>query len=691
MREPDEELGKEDFHTMMRRSLRHHPNMQPVEGNFLNSFAQKLLRYIRIICHLDFYDDKTSRSFVSPHKSDPQKRYPREGLPMSSKCLKYFVIYYGIFKLMIMYTLLSNMDMKWYNLKKLLVNCSGLDPSGKFVHDLDPGPLLMNNDPFNMKLHVGESPVYSNRTLQRNEYHCHQSSAKKVTNRVIETLQVEFLKARKSLKFVGSSLMNKNFPIECCTIFAIVITTMTYVLPLLLLRLDKPIDFSLMRMFLAIDSESWNNFELVRQQVNIFIRSSREFAYINWHRMTDIWYTDLKPTEAVDKISNNGKRDELCRLTKSKGKSYSLRTTRNKEVHEVAMLDHYKTVEHLKRLALSGELQPLNKTKSKIEQNIRAFSLIMITLTILSITFGLVTVDVATRIFLNAEYKFEWDPLDIIFHIESTILIFVTSHSSMFLISYSIINCFDQLDYAHELCELIRGCKKRIMARQSSKVDSIGAKFELTERPADGLEMWNSTRALVKSNLLCTLMRYKIFVAQFQPIRKSFSVVSGIGLIMFMVVPLVARIYHNYLDLNVRNITAACSFCFSLATDLLFVPLCQLNFRCGHLYRELSGLLAHSVEIFQSNGNRGCLDGTTENENSYETCKEVNNNQVLWLLRKELHYPEQMVNKFNVSLCGLKISYANMLKIHFYFGIIVLPTVLDDHSRQGGRHVWSLL
>jgi len=679
----ESEFQYHEYHKLMANLVSGNDEFRPVPPSSMNRFAQKLLKFIRLVTSLDYLH--TSREEHIPRETGSHKAaknvYENSNkiqdwsatesrTPLVGKLFRCFIIYFGCVKLPVILILSHRMDTRWFELKNLLTNCSGIDLDGRRVIEKSIGPLLMNNEDLgSLRLKLDFSnPHLIVPKMTKNEYHCQLSTDSlragqyfAINDGQIQSQLDDYIEARKVVKSVGFSLMNKNFPLECCTVFCIIIALMTCLYPQVMARkFDSRLDFGLIRMVLSIKSEYVTTFELIRQQVNKLIRSSEEISKIDW-RLQDIY-------QSMQEVHDF--------LPWSKNDNQSLSS----------MIEHRKMVQNVKFLTLTGQLQPYNKLRSSVQKYIRQFVFIFLTLAISCTIFSMSAIDVATRTFLNKEYKFENDPLDILFHIETYIQIVLVCNCCMFVASYSIVNCLNQIEYSYELSKWIRETKEMVImsglplyvSSFDDKKTDLCAMRRHSSRLIDCSDdmLFVAKRSLnnaVEMELLRTFMRYKIFVCQFKSIRESYRITCSIILGILMTGPLIIRIYQDYLELELKNVTAYCSIAFGLVVDLVLVPLCHLNYLCSRIYKELSGLIAHAIGLHYQ-----------EEHTASRICC-VRDNNIVWLLRKELRDPRKIMDDFNVNVFGFRISYAHVMRLHFYLGIYILSALSYNptESKQG--------
>lgn len=96
-------------------------------------------------------------------------------------------------------------------------------------------------------------------------------------------------------------------------------------------------------------------------------------------------------------------------------------------------------------------------------------------------------------------------------------------------------------------------------------------------------------------------------------------------------------------------------FIMVIFADLVFLPICWMESRSQSPIKSLWNLMATLVVIVDQVNYGRLVD-----EHS------------IWLLRKELSHPERMRSQFTISVLGIEFTYTELLKLHFWLGLLVL-------------------
>ena len=166
-------------------------------------------------------------------------------------------------------------------------------------------------------------------------------------------------------------------------------------------------------------------------------------------------------------------------------------------------------------------------------------------------------------------------------------------------------------------------------------------------------------------------MHYKIFVAQHKPVRQSCEPAILFVASLLLGVPLVIKLNIPYFVLinaqHIRLFATILCLCVAGPGNGVFLPLCYMNGRCIGLHRAILSLVAHVADI----------------ESRSDDCKVYDHHSVVLLL-KELCHPEQFLGQFRPRFAGLHGTFTTHLKLHFWWGLIVVSILLDNQTSGRG-------
>jgi len=318
--------------------------------------------------------------------------------------------------------------------------------------------------------------------------------------------------------------------------------------------------------------------------------------------------------------------------------------------------DHKWTVEKLASLALNGDLQPLdrNDPSSISFQALLQVSFILgIFISCLIWNLGL-----TFSLPLLTNIPYQGDFMDILSLLELAFLNNTLAISGVFLLSIFLVDCHCQERSIKLLTKRIESLIRLISANV--------IKDENRHISIDHHQIWDR----INTDLLFILFHYKIFNIQRKSVGKTFSFLSTCILALTMVFPIIARVHLPYLDTKgSRAVFIVVCFIMYSIPDLCMFPVCRANAESLKLYKNLTYLMAHIIR--SSRRSRG---------------KQVDfNEHLIWLLRKELDFPEKVRKQFSIiTLVGTKVSYSALLKLHFWLGIAIVSIGLEFRFTENG-------
>lgn len=173
--------------------------------------------------------------------------------------------------------------------------------------------------------------------------------------------------------------------------------------------------------------------------------------------------------------------------------------------------------------------------------------------------------------------------------------------------------------------------------------------------------------SIMNKELLLALTQYKLFLSQLQPIKVIYIHVGSVLICVAMFVPISIRLHMSYW-LNEHQVV----FIYMALTCLIFadtalIPMCQMHHIGSVLSTHLWTLLAHSVEVNGILARRG-------------NCQLIYYEHILQMYHKELHDPERLSSQFAVKTFFGKLTYPNLVKIHYWFGILLISAFFEMES-----------
>ena len=680
-----DKLEEREFHRRLNALARQRLELQSANEN---SFASRLARHLIGQCGaVNYIDFNLGETKCSSNQA-------KSAYSWRAKLIRVFIIYFSLYKMPVELIFLNRFDMTWFKMQQQLSNCSGVDLEGNLVSNVPAAQLLLDGDPtkFTLRLsgphqHQRQQVATLNYSMFKpGEFECapHEHSSKPpLTSTSIAANQRRLGLYRNLVKLQGNVALNYNFTGEILNAYMLVYSGIIYIYMSVLTRKCQNLDYSLLRTMLGSKRDLSDSIELIRREANALIQSSEHYTRI---------YIE-----------------SLVLASKNQADTCSARALSCSNELQARRVRHARSVRHIKGLALSGQLLQSNRTGASIERALTRFNFFAISMNLTlqclaNFLFHLILhLDLIRPPY---DVHFELDILDIETYIEISIYMLLAPYHYAFYIAYALVSCLDQIDYARRVRGSLRECRSRIESgwtgrvsglARSSAVDVIAPRMTASADSPLGLEQDHHGQAGnfvdLEQELLQVFMEYKIFFRQSKGVRKLLGLISNITLLLVAAAPLLAHIYYDYLLVEVRDVLAYSACIITLAADLLFLPICRLNSCCQEIHRELCKLTARAVETMVVVGDDAddlarakvrLFDGMPCCQN-YDT-------HIVSLMRKQLGDPHMAMNNFAITIFNLKLTHENLIRMHFWFGILMLPTIFfDSPTSHGRRHVLGII
>lgn len=312
-------------------------------------------------------------------------------------------------------------------------------------------------------------------------------------------------------------------------------------------------------------------------------------------------------------------------------------------------LDHELVARELKRLAASRQSHPINRTSAEWRQTLVTKFLKGSLSNIVYSFFLDWTFIYFIHLFSPIELEFQtlmdcFMVIELGLYCELSVLA-VCYHLFMFLTE-----CANQTRY-------IRHITGKINALIVTNERQVGIKVLQTN---NGNQLDERQYREINLRILQAFLEYRVFRAQLSSFSSSWSILLPVGLLIMLVTPIFARLYAPYLvGKQSKTLCSLFSLNTTIFSDLLLVPICFFYYQGQRLYKALSSLLAHTIELDQQVrarfGGRGIYMANT-----------------ICMIRRELDEPEQMMGHFLTEVPGFKATFPKLLGIHFYCGLMNL-------------------
>lgn len=531
-----------------------------------------------------------------------------------------------------------------------------------------------------------------------------QTAATTTTSDEYEQMLIRNVQAAKAtLRSIGSPYIDLNFVIQI--VYYILVTSSFAVLYIMKIYYDVNVfDYSLIRSLLDLKTERRVCNQLIRDEVNRFIYSSWNF------------------TEACIEQSKQFAKEHL--FYRHKFEQIYARAELQR-----FLLDHTLTIKQLEQMALNGILLPCSRTPEWVGR--LTHWTCFWNLLILGYAF-LVVIFFAFFVFYLLGIDIQFSTLDVLTIAEAGVLVAIILIAGVFYLSVSIISCFDQIYFVGDICAKIRRCieqnrhtfyqslhlmadkhwqkqqaavieppnatpnnlldrfKKRLSLQvllasslrrpqpkaATARVRSIKENQQVEQQQqqqpcetqpdslrAKRLLQIESNYTQMNANLLEVLMLYKIFVAQVRPISRTIGAFGFACIVLMFSVPINTRLHSPYFDKNLKLYAMLFGLLLTSVADMALIPICYMYSECINIYRCLSSLMAHTVEI-----------------TSHPMAGRIYDMHTVWLLRKELNHPERLTSQFTIHTLGINFTFANILRVHFWVGLISLSIIIDTNS-----------
>lgn len=499
------------------------------------------------------------------------------------------------------------------------------------------------------------------------------SSNKFITEQVL-LLEAQVRMAKSSLDLVGSAYSQLSILAQCLMLAIWAVPTCIYLTTMINYRNFVPFDLPLVRDLLEDEQEHTK--QLVRQEVLKFLASSRVARF---------------------EIKTQLQEEELIRrLEISKKLRASARPMRRPPFwpsgHKSNQFDR-RPSDTLLAMVANNSLMPLNKSKRWLERRdsiqFTGHTLILCYIVLCTLT--------TTQLYLRPSE--EGAPLLSLadwLQISSCVTLLIISFLAFVI--YPTLYCvaiLDQIIYVRKLrCLIMRCCELNMKLYYCPK-----AHLDRTKSNKRQAQQHPNAETL-NSNLIFTLLHFKIFVAQLAPIKQTIGVLNIIAMVFLFLVPVIARLHVPYLNQLDNSFVSAeqvriYAFALNMTTVLpvngVLIPNCYFYARCRDACRDLSSLMARVLEVKSSWASlkmSNKLDGSArewDSGDSYELdlSQQIYDPHTLALMDKELADSSRLLSQFTIDSACMRGTYITLVKANFWWGLVSISTIMD--SRTSGR------
>lgn len=541
-------------------------------------------------------------------------------------------------------------------------------------------------------------------------------------------LTSRMLQAKQMLYIVGAPYSHMSMTIEflyiCIILFAFIIFYFSYIVH----HYVTPINLHTIREHLDFAGERKLFEQFIMDAVEKFKESNRLFARMQsqchcnksaFHlKMVELLNSNAEqlPTER-QKLNLETESYQLARFGDSNQDKMSASLTQ-RSVGAKLFASELKVEQMLTKMLSIGALTPFTKSENWFDLRSKLALIFQILTAIYLLTFFLLIIRISTP---QTDPNRRLGPMDYLIQVSASGLITIIFFATCLHSTYSFIACLDQIVLINKLQELIKHCIRvnhdeffatyhTMAGNESGSISSNDARTSLTLGDTDSMHSLTRIPAgkIIKSvttkcwqapmpassmssrnsidygyvikadkmntNLLFVLMHYKIFLAQARPVIESLNPVIIMASSILLLIPITIKVHMPYLNLfqvkDIRLFAAGVSSTVVMPAVLVILPLCYLHNRCQKLYVNMSSLIAHLIEV----------ENHTYGKNLYD-------HHTVLMLSKELRHPERFVEQFKARFVGLSGTYTTLVKILFWWGLIVISIMVD--SQSGGRSLFE--
>jgi hypothetical protein len=330
---------------------------------------------------------------------------------------------------------------------------------------------------------------------------------------------------------------------------------------------------------------------------------------------------------------------------------------------------HELFIRQVNHLVESGKLVPVNRSPDWVDQMSLRFAAFALNNFIFSLAQDIfVTFYLADLLGFGLDMS-SWT--DYWFLGELWLTLIISISATTYYVGISSIHTVDQTRYVKKLQANYR---ERIQANLSQLE-------EIIRRPM--MDKHDKKRRLdtIDLGLVKSILQYKIFLAQFESVRKSFSAAVSITCVLLVLIPVVLRAHSPYhLGSLMWTVSVGASLVMFAIMDGVLVPYCLIHHEGEKLYRLMCRLLAHTIEV---NETYACeMDASSRGA--------VYNEHNIDLLRRILADPGRFTDRFAAhAFSALHLTFGKLVKIHYWYSLIMLSNFfqLDSWRRVFGSRL----
>lgn len=545
-----------------------------------------------------------------------------------------------------------------------------------------------------------------------------------------QTLIALYGQARSSYKAIGAPFMHLGNIATIGFFYFVIATFAIYMFPQQYHKLHKPFDYSMIYAMIAPHKLQKSIDSAICEVVNSFLVTSKAYNRLLIEQKTCETIFEKRyrhrllqlASESIDGLGRSEyESDQYCKQQPYRELSMSETNSIRQALTNEISHNHQFFVRQIKIMALNGLFQPFNRRDKWLTKIGDIYGLTLICL----FCYGLVCIVLFMAVcpyLFKFEMKLEKDPLDLLFYAEVCLIGIIASIASGSYLTLIIMVCLDQAHEVSYLIRLIDNCISTSTHRLRGYINrddeddriAIDCLDYLTydddqtitrpvssspTRQARGTRCRSSTAiggrrmtSLLNDSSMClldieinlilmlTFIHYKLYIKHLRPTLDTLSLFATVFTFIMFVPVIVTRIFLAYMMGWQKMMALSVCVLILVTTTCACSLMCWLHSRCSSIYRHLQSLMAHTNAM--------------NHAVKKKTGRAAYDNHLMWVLHRELSYPEKLFNQCAILMSGLqsRLTYAFLLKCVFWWSLLVISIIQIDTTRPEADafgHVWK--
>lgn len=443
--------------------------------------------------------------------------------------------------------------------------------------------------------------------------------------------------SRRWLKSLGAPYFNLNFVAIFACLTLLSPTLFTHLQSHLYFNILNPLDSYLVRLVINEEAELAYCWRLIDKELTQYLMSSENFVQIC-----------VELSQRIGNQQTGGlSSSEIGALERFGAESRLDRVIRG----------HQRTVRDLREFKRLKLLMPSNRSPKNVRELTLSYCLYSWGNLIYSFCLDVFLLILAQSL---AGYPLQLAPMDLVAMAEIWFVTELQAISTDLDIALFNSNARDQTKLIKETRVNLLNC---INENEASFVRLQRDKEKLSGKASNKLT--RSCYAKLNRNLLLAHIRYRVLVAQLGPVKRSFSFTALTIFSIILMVPLLLRVISLY-DSQYNDV--AIMFCITtvLLSNFILIPVCVLHKQGKGICKSMWSLMAHVVGLMEQSGPK----------------RDVYDAHMVRVISKELDDLEKLLDQFAVKTLGLSVTYTNLVRIHYWFGLLAISSSFEIMSWQ---------